>query len=287
MWPVHIPKLATFQAYCFLSFHPHKHTHHHHYHQQPPPTTIAWPPQRPLCTPTTMTVWQCHIIRWMNNDNGQPWPGMCHIVQMVMTHVVVTVLIIPGEQCIPPTPLLLSHEKQGFPLPMWLAHQQMCHIVWAVTMHVVITVLIITGEQPPFCFSYQMWGGTSRWQCGNHMTQDKQWVMTMTNDNDKWLHNNNNRCCHHHSESLHPTSSLPYPTNIPPPPDKGQWPQPCHPFPATISHDHNWSWSQQQHDKMTMQQPQHDNIMHWPLASPLLFCSHFPAIILDSHSSTM
>ena len=76
---------------------------------------------------------------------------------MVTTHVVVTVLIIPGEQCISPTPLLFSHEKQGFPSPMWQA--MTWHIIWAVTMHVVITVLIITGEQPPFFFSYQMWGG--------------------------------------------------------------------------------------------------------------------------------
>ena len=54
--------------------------------------------------------------------------------------------------------------------------------MWAVTMHVVITVLIITGEQPHFFFSYQMWGATLCWQCGNHMTQDKWWATTMTND---------------------------------------------------------------------------------------------------------
>jgi len=162
-----------------------------HCHQQPPPATIAWPPQQLLCTPTTTTVWQHHITRWMNNDNGRPWPGMCHIIQMVMTHVVVTILIIPGEQCISPTPLLFSHEKQSSlhqcDNQWWtsnvLAHLLTCHIVWAVTMHVIITVLTITGEQPPFFFfSYQMWGATSHWQCGNHMTQDKRWVTTTTND---------------------------------------------------------------------------------------------------------
>ena len=139
---------------------------------------------------------------------------------MVTTHVVVTILIIPGEQCISPTPLLFSHEKQGFPLPTWLARQQMCHIVWVVTMHVVITVLIITGEQPPFFFFISDAGGhiaLSMWQ---------------PYDTGQTLSNNNNCCCHHHSESLHPTSSLPHPTNIPPP-------QPRHPSPATISHNHN------------------------------------------------
>jgi len=44
---------------------------------------------------------------------------------------------------------------------------------------------------------------------------------------------------------LHPTSSLPHPTNIPPPPDKGQWPQPHHPSAVTTDHDHDWSGQQQ------------------------------------------
>ena len=39
---------------------------------------------------------------------------------------------------------------------------------------------------------------------------------------------------------LHPTSSLPHPTNIPPPPDKGQQPQPHRPSWATTDHDHDW-----------------------------------------------
>jgi len=110
-------------------------------------------------------------------DEQQQWTAMTRHVPHRPNgddHVVVTILIIPGEQCISPTPLLFSHEKQGFPLPTWLARQQTCHIVWAVTMHVVITVLIITGEQPPFFFSYQMRGATLRCQCGSHTTQDKR-----------------------------------------------------------------------------------------------------------------
>jgi len=137
-----------------------------------------------------MTVWQHHITRWMNNDNGWPWPGMCHIIQMVTIHVVVTVLIIPGEQCISPTPLLFSHEKQGFPLPTW---QPMMDKQWPGMSTDVPHCLGGDNACHYHCPHYYRWaapifffisdgGATSCWQCGNHTTQDKWWATTMTND---------------------------------------------------------------------------------------------------------
>jgi len=76
-----------------------------------------------------------------------------------------------------------------------------------------------SSQQPPIFFFISDAGG----HIALAMWQPYDTGQMMSDDNDKWLHNNNNCCCHHHSESLHPTSSLPHPANIPPPPDKGQW----------------------------------------------------------------
>jgi len=267
MWPVHIPKLATFQAYCFLSFHPHKHMCRHHCHQQPPPTTITWPPQQPLCTPTTTTM-DGHDLACATSSKW--WQPMLSSLSSLFQ-----------VSSVSPQPLSFFHMRSRGSLCQ-------CSKQWPGTSTDMPHRLGGDNACRHHCPHCYRWAAPIFFfisDVGGHialaMWQPSDTGQTMSDNNDKWLHS------HHHSESLHPTSSLPHPTNIPPPPDKEQWPQPCHPSPATISHDHNWSWSQQRHDKMTMQQPQHDNITHWPLASPLLFCSHFLAIILDSHSSTM
>jgi len=158
MWPVHIPKLATFQASCFLSFHPHKHTHRHHCHQQPPPATIAW-----------------HVPHCPNGDN--PCCHHCPLYSRWAVYLPNPSPFFMWEAGVPFTNVA-TNDGQAM---TW--HVNRCATLsgWWQCMSL-FTVLIITGEQPPFFVSYQMQGATSHWQCGNHMTQDKRWVMTMTND---------------------------------------------------------------------------------------------------------
>jgi len=57
-------------------------------------TLLFWHEKQGLCCG-----WRCHDLQ------------TCHVIQMVMTHVVVTININPGEQHDPP--LLFSQEKQG------------------------------------------------------------------------------------------------------------------------------------------------------------------------------
>jgi len=48
--------------------------------------------------------------QWMDSDD-LAHPSLCHVVQMVMTHVVVTVHINPGEQYLTPLPVSFFHTR--------------------------------------------------------------------------------------------------------------------------------------------------------------------------------
>ncbi|KIJ97277.1 hypothetical protein K443DRAFT_256264 [Laccaria amethystina LaAM-08-1] len=129
--------------------------------------------------------------------------------------------------------------------------QQTCHVIQTVTTHVVVvsSLQVSNNIHPPPFFFHTRCRATSCQRHGNHTTRKKTIAANDERPQPQTMtHNDNNR-----SESP-PSHLFPCPpTNIPPPLDKGQMPQPHHPSPVTTDHYHD-------HDnqpRQTKQQPRH------------------------------